>query len=621
MGALLRAKAPIVLKNTISAMKKFLTNLCPLLVLALLFNLNFAAAQGELGTNDDGFVVQIKTPSSIAQTIFYGFEAGVCQWVGQSSNNGAAPWGADVTEELCGQVVWAKDSLACVPGTKDLTGKIALVRRGTCNFSLKVYHAQQRGAKAVIVLNNYANPNDGPCTTTSGTLLFGGMAAGDSAAAVKIPAIFLEQLNAEQIDGALAAGEEVNICFSFPRMISATAASMYATPLSQVGTMGAITATYNNRSGAAQTNVNLKAEFFDPSGNLTGTRNYNMPFVAPGVDSFVVFQPYEAPAAKGVHSVRFTNDKSTESIDTLIVNFEHTDFTFATDNYKVNPNGVGPSNDQFATASFYIQSGGLCLTGPNPGKATYASFGIANIQDVYVPSDPSANIIGIAVYRADVDGDGLGDLSSSFIDDLSAGLVSYVEYEMTGNETNDQLIHVKLIDLNSGDEGIELDADDAYYVSLIYDGTAAGTGKCVRFLSTGDVPYASFTGYPTTPLYLGQLFGGGWSGATVVQRLQMEGFKPTSAAEPKILAESKVKLTPNPANEFVNLEFNLDAVNPSVAVSILDGNARKVTETRVQRDVQNGVMNFNVEQLPSGVYYVWVRTAEGSTMKKVSICH
>jgi hypothetical protein len=87
------------------------------------------------------------------------------------------------------------------------------------------------------------------------------------------------------------------------------------------------------------------------------------------------------------------------------------------------------------------------------------------------------------------------------------------------------------------------------------------------------------------------------------------------------LADSKIKITPNPANEFVNLEFNLDAVNPSVAVSILDGNARKVTETRVERNVQNGVMNFNVEQLPSGVYYVWVRTAEGSTMKKVSICH
>jgi hypothetical protein len=193
---------------------------------------------------------------------------------------------------------------------------------------------------------------------------------------------------------------------------------------------------------------------------------------------------------------------------------------------------------------------------------------------------------------------------------------------MTGNEINDALIHVPLIDLNTGEIGVDLEANDAYYISLIYDGTAAGTGVCVRFRNSTDVAYASFTGYPTTPLYLGQLYTGGWRGAIVCQRLQLEGFDPSvSVAEPKLLADSKIKITPNPANEFVNLEFNLDAVNPSVAVTILDGNARKVTETRVERNVQNGVMNFNVEQLPSGVYYVWVRTAEGSTMKKVSICH
>ena len=605
-------------------MKKLLTHFCSLLMLVLL---QAAAVQSlnaqELGTDDDGFVVQITSPASIAQTLVHGFDPGICQWVGQTSNSGALPWGADVTEQLCGNLAWAYDSLGCTPTTNDLTGKFAIVRRGVCNFSLKVYHAQQKGAIAVIVLNNYGNADDDGCSTYgAGGLLFGGMAAGDSALAVHIPAIFLERQTGEEIDAALAAGEVVNMCFSFPRMTSPTSASMYATPLSQVDTMQAITVLYNNRSGATQTDVNLKAEFFNPAGASIGTVTYNMPVCEPGVDSFIVFPPFYAPPAKGKHTVLFTNDKSTESIDSVYSYFEHTDYTFATDNLVNDPGGIGPSDDQFASAGFYIQSGGLCLMGDTPAKATHATFGISNIEAVYVPGSPTANIIGIALYKADVDGDGVGDLSSSFVDDLSAGLISYVEYEMTGNEVNDALIHVPLTDLNTGADGVDLEANGAYYISLLYDGTEAGTGVCVRFVNSVDVGYAAFTGYPTTPLYLGQLFGGGWQGAMVAQRLQLDGFiQINKTAEPNILADSKVNITPNPANEYVQIALDLEAVNPSVAVSILDGKGSKVLDTQVEKNIQQGVMNFNVSSLPSGVYYLWVRTAEGSTMKKVSVCH
>ena len=316
----------------------------------------------------------------------------------------------------------------------------------------------------------------------------------------------------------------------------------------------------------------------------------------------------------------YTNDKFTEAIDSVYAYFEHTDYTFATDNLVNDPGGVGPSVDQFTNASFFIQSGGLCLTGDTPARATYATFGISNIADVYVDGDPSANIIGVAVYRADVDGDGVGDLSASF-DDLAAGLISYQEYEMTGNEINDQLIHVPLTDLVNGGDGIDLDANSGYYISLNYDGTAAGTGNCVRFTNSPDVAYAAFTGYPSTPLYLGQLFTGGWNGAMVMQRLQLDGFVPTSTSTPSFLSDAKVSVSPNPANEFVNVTLALDEVNPSVAVSILDSRGSLVNATRVERNFQNGVMNLDVKQLPSGLYYLWVRTAEGSTMKKVSVCH
>ncbi len=179
-----------------------------------------------------------------------------------------------------------------------------------------------------------------------------------------------------------------------------------------------------------------------------------------------------------------------------------------------------------------------------------------------------------------------------------------------------------MTDINTGDLGVDLEAGSAYYVSLIYDGTAAGLGVCPRFMNSTDVGYAAFMGYPTTPLFFGTLFTGGWSGAMVIQRLELEGFVAgVNTAEPNKLAETKLNITPNPANEFVNLELKLDAVNPSVAVSILDAQGRLVVASKVEKNIQNGLMTFDVNNLSSGVYFLWIRTAEGSTLKQVAVCH
>jgi len=67
---------------------------------------------------------------------------------------------APTTTGLTGDVVVAVDAGgtsttdACEPIQTDLTGKIGLVDRGTCNFTLKVANAQAAGAIAVIVANN-----------------------------------------------------------------------------------------------------------------------------------------------------------------------------------------------------------------------------------------------------------------------------------------------------------------------------------------------------------------------------------------------------------------------------------------------------------------------------------
>ncbi|MFN8242995.1 MAG: M36 family metallopeptidase [Ferruginibacter sp.] len=60
---------------------------------------------------------------------------------------------------VTGQVIYYNDNAAsthdaCVTPSNTLTGKIALINRGNCNFAVKVKNAQNAGAIAVIMVNN-----------------------------------------------------------------------------------------------------------------------------------------------------------------------------------------------------------------------------------------------------------------------------------------------------------------------------------------------------------------------------------------------------------------------------------------------------------------------------------
>lgn len=79
-----------------------------------------------------------------------------------------------------------------------ISGNIALVRRGTCNFSDKVYRAQQAGATAVLVFNNVATG-------------LPGMGAGVNAGLVTIPSIGITQAEGNSLVANLAVPPNVTM--------------------------------------------------------------------------------------------------------------------------------------------------------------------------------------------------------------------------------------------------------------------------------------------------------------------------------------------------------------------------------------------------------------------------
>lgn len=78
----------------------------------------------------------------------------------------------------------------------NIAGKIAVIDRGTCTFTVKAKNAQDAGAKGVIIVNNSAAGLPG---------------MGGTDATVTIPAVGISQAEGNAIKAALTAGKTVNI--------------------------------------------------------------------------------------------------------------------------------------------------------------------------------------------------------------------------------------------------------------------------------------------------------------------------------------------------------------------------------------------------------------------------
>ncbi|MNK00435.1 Fungalysin metallopeptidase (M36) [compost metagenome] len=99
------------------------------------------------------------------------------------------------------------DACGVITNGAALTGKIALVRRGSCSFSEKVIACQNFGALAVIVMNN----------TGTGTQAMGGGTGLET-----IPSIMVSKPNGDQFVNQIALGNTVNATIVNPGDLNAT---------------------------------------------------------------------------------------------------------------------------------------------------------------------------------------------------------------------------------------------------------------------------------------------------------------------------------------------------------------------------------------------------------------
>jgi hypothetical protein len=513
----------------------------------------------------------VNSPANVAGTYDYGYQS---------------DWGPTTLVTTCGDLAWgytaAGDSLACTPIVTNLTGKIAMISRGACNFSLKVYHAQAAGAIGAVIVNLAAND---PAALIN-------MSGGDSAAAVTIPAVFLGYGAGGAIGNEVYAGNTVNACFFIPQIDGAQGLYQFSTPQSQIRTLDAFYVTIFNNGVNAETNVVGFIEITDPNG-MTTTLSESVGTIAAGSQVELAFTGTYTPSALGTYSMKYTvtSTEGSYSADSVTQNFEINPYTYGNDD-KETPFAVTP-----ATYPLRYDIGNTYYPTSN-GIATHASFGLSNLDLFH--GEP----MSVILYQTN------GLLAGGDYADFEVVGFTSITIDTALYSNNDTIVVAIEALLTQND----LIADSTYLITVQYD-ALAGSGLVTPapgFLHTNGSNYRFING----TVYTDQLYSAGWSGGQVpLLRLHMDGFViNTGTKDIKTLDELAATVYPNPAKDFVTLDLNFEKMAENVDVKIIDLQGRTIRNFNYS-NIQNTKLTYDIDFLGAGNYFFRVETEEGFTTK------
>lgn len=537
---------------------------------------------------NDGMKVTISSPTSLGAQF------------GCSSANFGGKLELDVP--TCGDAVegngLTSKEIGCDTIVSDVKGKIALIRRGTCNFSLKCFNAQKAGAIACIIMNSAANAGAGT----------GVMAAGTNGADVTIPCAMISFEDGNKLVAELAKGTKVTLCMVLPsRSVSeVVAADAIQIPFAQRDTVFP-RFVVRNASPDTVKKVAMNVTITDPAGKITKlTSTEDVP---PTETGFVNILPVGSfyPTVKGKYNLTFTTTFT--PLDTFKTEFSLGDFTFANDNgTTVNKTGVGQA---FAAANFLPGKISNIIGVYNvlaDTKATFATFGLANYTAM------KDRTFSVEVYEGNetVAGDIPG--TTSDLSTIGSLIGDVTDYTVTGTEGANTLVTVKLTDNNKA--GITMEAGKTYLFAVKYDGSTAKDSvapaytTAFRFPIRGSRTDVGGTAIQTSASY----FSGGFSGnQSIILRTHLDGF--VGSKDLATLGANEVAISPNPASSFVNVALNLNQPAKDVQIGIMDMTGRVIEVIKVGATQRDNI-SVDVSGYTPGTYFLTVKTEKAFRPEK-----
>ncbi len=537
---------------------------------------------------------------------------------GAYSNSHPTDWGGRVTGRLDLEAVVVNDGSAfptrgCNASPANAyDGKIVLIRRGDCEFGMKALNAENAGTAAVLVVNNVAG-GGAP-----------GMGAGALGSSVTIPVFSVSFEDGELFISAIQAGETV-IFSIYPAAFSLTlpyypayyAAVPECLNRETVDSMG-ITITNSSRSDLD--NVVVKYQIIDKTNNVVMYHDsMELPSFIDGQTLTFEWDLSDSPIdisgwEKGVYAFEYIVYYRDDMLDEpgtyrTSQEFRVTDGLWTHENVVSNSYRPGDGGDHTDGGLFYVPEN-IFESGL---KAMTLSFVSANNTDETTMAGKD-----VIIFMAKIVSDSF-DFSKDIYDESQFELLGYSEFTFSDEAQRFQRIEVPLIDIESDEQGIDLDPASEYMAVVSYNGAS-------NQLFHG---YSLDLTYPTTVPFTTSLVYGSFTGSQrwvfyanndrrIVNsiRLGLE-YETCIIGTEEVIPEAHLQIFPNPSSEYINMTFDFDqATDLSVILTDMQG---RVVRWQSYKGVMNDNLQFDVNQVSSGNYLLHFATKNGQRAEKVIV--
>ena len=329
-----------------------------------------------------------------AQTIEFTVEAPatIAGPYGFTSTNDVAGWGSpdllDTANAVMDTLMFVDDGTAgtnpqgnpmsaegCNPLINDLSGKIAVIYRNTCQFGTKILNAENAGAVAAIIINREPGLVN--------------MAPGDDGANVTIPAIFIEDATGLIITNEMANGPVVgfigtrsfsyNVAIENSGIIRPEAASMPAALAQDNSEYDVQLGAWVTNPGSQDNNVTLKAVITQGGTTLYDQTSASSPILSG--DSVYVSLPTfsQASYSTGMYNLTYSVNEGDTLEEFAQDNVISQDFHLSNTKFST---ATLDSNENLVLSPFYRPSnatGSVSMCAPflDPNASRMAAMGVS----------------------------------------------------------------------------------------------------------------------------------------------------------------------------------------------------------------------------------------------------
>lgn len=506
----------------------------------------------------------------------------------------------------------------------EIAGNIALIDRGGCEFGVKCLNAENEGAIAVIIFNH---------TPGAGTI---GMAPGAVGDQVTIPCVMLSYEDGQLIRNAIDMGETVNISMGAIKFDNDIAtdnrAGVFRPPFGTFpagqasdGFFVPLGAEVTNNGLNVASNVTVAATI-TKDGNELYNESASEAMLEPDSSVVIALPDFDA-AGETPGEFVMAYSISSDSMDQLDNDNNVTTSFFFSENV-FSKAGWDPANNRPFRTNAYTISGG--------GNIEFLSgFSIPNGQGMVIDSIQFYVAVGSGLTLGDVEGS-VGAFIYEWVDANNDGgvgtdelsLVAITDVTFSDPAETGAWVKVPVLDFNTFEVGLAVSGDGAtYFVGTRYEGSdLVFLGFDENFDQTLwtafyaqtdlELPYIGVTEWVNNIPNVDQgfIFSGFFGSAATAVIVN----SPNAAEDVEIV--SNMSMFPNPTSDRLTVEVELPELTSSLEYKIRSA-AGQLVRHETRSNVNYDKAEFDVTDLPSGQYFLILKTDNGSAARAFTVQH